>query len=145
MPNVQYIERIASHGQVGLFQIVMFRKDKQQLIKDLQLAQVGTGILGVGGNKGAIGVSIKVCETKIAIVNAHLAASQSKVHKRNQNVTQILKSLQFTSHGGEKISLFEHDTMLWCGDLNYRINCDNFVEVVDMIKQNKLYELKALD
>jgi len=39
--------------------------------------------LGVGGNKGAIGCSIKVCETKLAVVNAHLAASQSKVQRRN--------------------------------------------------------------
>jgi hypothetical protein len=53
----------------------MYRKDRAHLINDFSLAQVGTGILGVGGNKGAIGCSIKICETKIAFVNAHLAAS----------------------------------------------------------------------
>ena len=31
------------------------------MINEVQLAQVGTGILGVGGNKGAIGCSVKVC------------------------------------------------------------------------------------
>ena len=64
---------------MGLFQIVLYKKTIQPLIKEHSLAQVGTGILGVGGNKGAIGCSIKVCETKVAIINAHLAASQSKV------------------------------------------------------------------
>ena len=68
---------------MGLFQIVLFKKTIQHLIKEHSLAQVGTGILGVGGNKGALGCSIKVCETKVAIINAHLAASQSKVQKRN--------------------------------------------------------------
>jgi tartrate dehydratase alpha subunit/fumarate hydratase class I-like protein len=68
---------------MGLFQIVLYKKTIQHLIKEHSLAQVGTGILGVGGNKGAIGCSIKVCETKVAIINAHLAASQSKVQKRN--------------------------------------------------------------
>lgn len=64
---------------MGLFQVILYKKDTQSILTDFQLAQVGTGILGVGGNKGAIGCSIKVCETKLAIVNAHLAASQSKV------------------------------------------------------------------
>ena len=68
---------------MGLFQIVLYKKTIQHLVKEHSLAQVGTGILGVGGNKGAIGCSIKVCETKVAIINAHLAASQSKVQKRN--------------------------------------------------------------
>ena len=60
---------------MGLFQVILYKKDTQKILKDFQLAQVGTGILGVGGNKGAIGCSIKVCETKLAVVNAHLAAS----------------------------------------------------------------------
>lgn len=41
--------------------------------------------------------------------------------------------------------MFEHDIVLWCGDLNYRINSDNFDEVVEMIKQNKMFELRKLD
>jgi tartrate dehydratase alpha subunit/fumarate hydratase class I-like protein len=68
---------------MGLFQVVLVKKAIQHLISEHSLAQVGTGILGVGGNKGAIGCSIKVCETKIAVANAHLAASQSKVQRRN--------------------------------------------------------------
>eukprot|EP00347_Sterkiella_histriomuscorum_P006556 403352324 len=145
IPNIQYVDKLASHGQVGLYQVILFRNDKKQLISDMQLAQIGTGILGVGGNKGAIGCSIKICETKICVINAHLAASQSKVSRRNQNVSQILRNLQFVNNISEKQNIFEHDVLLWCGDLNYRINSDNFQEVVDMIQQNKLYELRNLD
>lgn len=133
---------------MGLFQVILYKRDIASLLTEYQLAQVGTGILGVGGNKGAIGCSVKVCETKIAVVNAHLAASQSKVQKRNQNVNQIIKSLLFNySKGGDESSynLFEHDVLLWCGDLNYRINSDSFEDVVDKIKQNKLSELRQLD
>ncbi len=60
-------------------------------------------------------------------------------------MTQILRSLQFSSKSSEKYSLYEHDILLWCGDLNYRIDSDNFQEVVDMIQQNSLYELRKLD
>lgn len=73
------MEKLASHVQMGLFQVVYFKKAAQSLITEHQLAQVGTGILGVGGNKGAIGCSLRLGETRLAVVNAHLAASQSKV------------------------------------------------------------------
>jgi endonuclease/exonuclease/phosphatase family metal-dependent hydrolase len=89
--------------------------------------------LGVGGNKGAIGCSVKVCETKIGLVNSHLAASQSKVQRRNQNVTQILKNLLFISNITESQNLFEHETLIWAGDLNYRINSDSMDEIIEMI------------
>ncbi len=77
--NVTFVEKLASHVQMGLFQVILYKKEIHHLVTEFQLAQVGTGILGVGGNKGAIGCSIKICETKLAVVNAHLAASQSKV------------------------------------------------------------------
>lgn len=101
--------------------------------------------MGVGGNKGAIGCSIKIGETKLAVVNAHLAASQSKVQRRNQNVNQITKSLLFNYKNDESYNLFEHDLLLWCGDLNYRIASDSFEDVVEKIKANKLSDLRALD
>lgn len=37
------------------------------------------------------------------------------------------------SKEGEKEFLFEHDIVFWCGDLNYRIDNENFEEVVEMI------------
>lgn len=45
----------------------------------------------------------------------------------------------------ETKNLFEHDTVLWCGDLNYRIAIDSLDEAIEMIKQNKLFELRKLD
>ncbi len=51
----------------------------------------------------------------------------------------------FTYKNDETYNLFEHDVLLWCGDLNYRINSDNFEEVIDKIKQNKLSDLRVLD
>ena len=139
------VEKLASHVQMGLFQVVFYKKSIGKLISEHQLAQVGTGILGVGGNKGAIGCSLKIGETKLAVINAHLAASQSKVQRRNQNVNQIIKSILFPYKNDEAYNLLEHDILLWCGDLNYRIASDSFEDVVDKIKNNKIAELRALD
>jgi len=67
------------------------------------------------------------------------------VQRRNQNVNQITKSLLFNYKNDESYNLFEHDLLLWCGDLNYRIASDSFEEVVEKIKANKLSDLRALD
>ena len=56
-----------------------------------------------------------------------------------------MKSLLFNYKNEEVYNLFEHDVLLWCGDLNYRIAADDFHEVVDKVKNNKLGELRALD
>ena len=56
-----------------------------------------------------------------------------------------MKSLQFNYKNDEVYNLFEHDILLWCGDLNYRIAADDFHDVVDKVKNNKLGELRELD
>lgn len=45
----------------------------------------------------------------------------------------------------ENYNILEHEIVLWCGDLNYRINSDSFEETLEMIKQNKIFELSKLD
>jgi len=103
---------------------------------------VPTGIMGVGGNKGAIAVSLHMAETSIVVVNSHLAASQSKVAKRNANVNTIIKNLLFEEAG---LNLMEHKYIFWCGDLNYRIDSDSFETVAEMIGKNQIIELRKLD
>jgi len=56
-----------------------------------------------------------------------------------------LKSLLFNYKNNEFYNLFEHDILLWCGDLNYRIAIDDYHDVVDKVKNNKLAELRAHD
>jgi len=60
-------------------------------------------------------------------------------------VKQIQKSLLFTSRSGEEYNLFEHDILLWCGDLNYRIDVDSFEVCVEKVKNNKLSDLRECD
>ena len=62
-------------------------------------------------------------------------------------MNQIIKSLSFTSslQEDEQYNLFEHDILLWCGDLNYRIDVESFQFCVDKIKNNKLAELREHD
>lgn len=37
---------------------------------------IGVGVLGVGGNKGAVAVGFSIFRTQVAVVNSHFAAHQ---------------------------------------------------------------------
>jgi hypothetical protein len=39
---------------------------------------------------------VMVEETKVVLINSHLAASQKKVEKRNANVAQIMSQMRFS-------------------------------------------------
>ena len=48
----------------------------QGRIGEVSTASVATGVLGVGGNKGAVAVSFTLCRRRIACVCSHFAAHQ---------------------------------------------------------------------
>jgi hypothetical protein len=49
----------------------------------------GTGIMGMMGTKGGVAVSARVNASSFAFLNAHLAANQDQVARRNQDFTEI--------------------------------------------------------
>lgn len=85
------MRQLTSHSLVGLHQVVFVLNAKAESVKEVMTAQCGCGVMGVGGNKGGQGTSLKVAETRIVLINSHLAASQNKVEKRNANVSQIMQ------------------------------------------------------
>jgi hypothetical protein len=53
---------------------------------------------------------------------------------------QTAEELEANSTG-----ILEHDYVIWSGDLNYRIEHHNFDAVVELVNQNRLFELKQRD
>ena len=62
------------------------------LMRDVSNVEVGhkaTGLGGVVGNKGAVAVSLRLRDTALCFVNAHLAARPERVEERNSNFAGI--------------------------------------------------------
>ncbi len=87
--------------QVGLRQlsgmlIVAFaRNNLRGHIGEIATASVACGVLGVGGNKGAVAVEFTLHRQKFAVVCSHFAAHQNAVKARNSNYAVIAKHLTF--------------------------------------------------
>lgn len=55
---------------------VLTLTELQGRIGEVSTASVATGVLGVGGNKGAVAVSFTLCRRRFACVCSHFAAHQ---------------------------------------------------------------------
>ncbi|EPY36389.1 inositol phosphatidylinositol phosphatase, partial [Strigomonas culicis] len=82
---------------VGLLLCVFVRRPLAPAIKEYVITTVATGALGSLGNKGAVGVHLSIHCTDLCIITAHLAAGQSNVSKRNEDINSILKNMDFNA------------------------------------------------
>lgn len=122
---------VATDQMVGLILFIYASSEVLEGISNVSTKQVGTGLLGYFGNKGAIASRIVLGETtKLVFINSHLSsgAGQSYLERRYWDVSQILAKTVFDpiiSMGrveeiGEKIG--DEDFTFWFGDLNFRLD-----------------------
>lgn len=125
--RIRYV-RVASKQMVGIHISVWVRRKLRQYIRNLTVSCVGLGIMGCLGNKGSISVSMMLHETSFCFVCSHLSSGDKdgdELH-RNADVTEILKRTRFpsakTADTDVPKTIWQHDRIIWFGDLNYRLN-----------------------
>ncbi|XP_064374547.1 phosphatidylinositol 3,4,5-trisphosphate 5-phosphatase 2-like [Dromaius novaehollandiae] len=121
--------------------VVLVKPEHERRISHVNTSSVKTGIANTLGNKGAVGVSFLFNGTSFGFVNCHLASGSEKTHRRNQNYSDILRSLVL---GDKRLSAFDltlrFTHLFWFGDLNYRLNMD----VQDILAHVTKREFEAL-
>ncbi|KAJ1027162.1 hypothetical protein NDA18_003176 [Ustilago nuda] len=89
-------------------------KSAAHRVKEVRTAKVGTGLAGVMGNKGAVGARIVVeaadgegPDEILTFVNAHLAAHDHNVLRRNQDWQQIVQRMVFEPSSVQKLPILQ--------------------------------------
>ncbi|KAJ3081872.1 hypothetical protein HDU99_004377, partial [Rhizoclosmatium hyalinum] len=133
LPHLQY-RLIDCHQLFGLFQCTfLLESEISNLIQgSISLAQVKTGLGGLHGNKGGIATRFLLNDTSLCFLNCHLAAHQSHVSARNNDLTAIRDGTTFPyfdidtdavfTQGGDGTLSLDHNHIFFAGDLNYRID-----------------------
>ena len=86
--------------KVGVYLIVLARSTLAPHISEVKVAELGTGFLQQGGNKGGVAVSLSLPGGKrICVVSSHLAAQTGNVHRRNQDFREIIQRMDFNGRG----------------------------------------------
>ncbi|EGY23307.1 hypothetical protein VD0002_g7233 [Verticillium dahliae] len=123
-------ELVTAEQMSGLLLLVYASPEVAATVGNVSTVQVGTGLFGYLGNKGAVTTRIFLGETtRMVFVNSHLAsgAEQTHLERRLWDYNQILTRTQFepvqlagsTNSTPEKIG--DEDFAFWLGDLNFRL------------------------
>ncbi|KAG1888407.1 DNase I-like protein [Suillus subluteus] len=139
-------EKLASKQLVGMLIIAIAKKSRLSCFGDIRFSTAGAGIMGIMGNKGATAIrmsytplaqEISPSSTVFTFVNAHLAAFDEMVERRNFDFHDLSRRLVFdqsdeldsnsyanaTSETSIRTAgLFESDVLFWMVHLNYRID-----------------------
>ncbi|ORX99573.1 DNase I-like protein [Basidiobolus meristosporus CBS 931.73] len=140
---------------IGLFSCVFVKTSEKSKIRKINAGKVKTGFGGLHGNKGAIAIRLLYEDSSLCFVNCHLAAGQSHVLQRNNDVATILQSSMFEAvnedkfvfvKGGNGTLITDHGYCFWSGDLNYRIDLprDQVIKLIAEKKWDALYEYDQL-
>lgn len=141
-PEVKY-RKVALKGLVGLLIIVMIREEHYTFVHKVSTSSASCGIMGIVGNKGAVGVRFKIYDDYLCFVNCHLAAHPNQVLRRNQDFADLHKRLLFPltknqsrKHGNEAFTdeywsikgfakIEDCSCLFWMGDFNYRVEMES--------------------
>ncbi|CAH8264412.1 unnamed protein product [Arabidopsis lyrata] len=166
-------ERMGSRQLAGLLISLWVRKSIRTHVGDLDVAAVPCGFGRAIGNKGGVGLRIRVYDRIMCFVNCHLAAHLEAVTRRNADFNHIYRSMVFSkgqsvytaaaagastsaqalknnpntniSTEEEKSDLAAADLVAFFGDFNYRLFGITYDEARDFISHRSFDWLREKD
>uniref|UniRef100_J3MUJ9 Inositol polyphosphate-related phosphatase domain-containing protein n=1 Tax=Oryza brachyantha TaxID=4533 RepID=J3MUJ9_ORYBR len=144
------------------------RKDLKPHVGDVDAAAVPCGFGRAIGNKGGVGLRIRVYDRRICFVNNHFAAHLENVSRRNADFDHIYRTMTFNKPHGSAASatsvqlhktvnangnqvdedmpeMAEADMVVFLGDFNYRLYGITYDEARDMVSQRSFDWLRERD
>ncbi|KAJ8544051.1 hypothetical protein K7X08_025669 [Anisodus acutangulus] len=164
--------RVGFRQLAGLVISVWVRSNISLYVGDVDVAAVPCGFGRAIGNKGAVGLRMRVYNRIVCFVNCHFAAHLEAVGRRNadfdhvyrnmifsrpsnflnaaaasvSSAIQILRSANGAFNSAEAMpELSEADMVVFLGDLNYRLDGISYDEARDFISQRCFDWLRERD
>ncbi|KAI8871530.1 DNase I-like protein, partial [Ramicandelaber brevisporus] len=123
LPQHPQYRKVASKQLIGMLVLVYARLEIADDIHDIRVDSVGTGIMGIMGNKGGVAIRLMYQFTTMCFVNSHLAHDVTQIERRNQDYMDICRRMTFNDRyqQNDTLSSIDRPKLLWIGDLNYRV------------------------
>ncbi|XP_069133759.1 inositol polyphosphate 5-phosphatase OCRL-like isoform X2 [Argopecten irradians] len=144
LPAKSLYKKVKLIRLVGVMMIVYIKEKYAHKVHFVDSDYVATGIMGIMGNKGGVGVRFSIQGTSICFINSHLAAHQEEFERRNQDYRDINSKMRFKQFV-PPLQLREHDVLFWIGDLNYRITDLDITTVKELIERKHYKDLRSYD
>ncbi|XP_057784500.1 type II inositol polyphosphate 5-phosphatase 15-like isoform X2 [Salvia miltiorrhiza] len=165
--------RVGSRQLAGLLISVWARNHIQGHVGDVDVAAVPCGLGRAIGNKGAVGLRMRVYGRVMCFVNCHFAAHLEAVNRRNadfdhvyrtmffsrpssilnaasvgvSSAVQVLRTTNAVSVNPVEVvpELSEADMVVFLGDFNYRLDGISYDEARDFVSQRCFDWLRERD
>ncbi|OIT01920.1 PREDICTED: type I inositol polyphosphate 5-phosphatase 12-like isoform X2 [Nicotiana attenuata] len=166
-------ERVGSRQLAALLIAIWVRKSLRKHVGDLDVGAVACGLGRAIGNKGGVGLRLRVFDRIMCFVNCHLAAHLDAVNRRNADFDHIYRTMSFTRSSNlldnaavgvssaaqmlrgtnaaainsdeGKLDLAEADMVIFFGDFNYRLFGISYDEARDFVSQRSFDWLRERD
>uniref|UniRef100_A0A5B7BWU2 Putative type II inositol 1,4,5-trisphosphate 5-phosphatase FRA3 isoform X2 n=1 Tax=Davidia involucrata TaxID=16924 RepID=A0A5B7BWU2_DAVIN len=166
-------ERVGSRQLAGLLIAVWVRNNIRGHVGDVDVAAVPCGFGRAIGNKGAVGLRMRVYGRIMCFVNCHFAAHLEAVNRRNADFDHVYRTMIFSRpsnllnaaaagvssaiqmprgtnamgiHSVEGMpELSEADMIIFLGDFNYRLDGISYDEARDFVSQRCFDWLRERD
>ncbi|KAL9248298.1 hypothetical protein vseg_021637 [Gypsophila vaccaria] len=166
-------QRVGSRQLAGLLIGVWVRNSLEAHVGDVDAAAVPCGFGRAIGNKGAVGLRMRIFDRIFCFVNCHFAAHLEAVTRRNADFDHVYRTMVFTrpsnlfncaavgapsavhmvrgtngvgARSGEVLpELSEADLVIFLGDFNYRLDGISYEEARDFISQRCFDWLRERD
>ncbi|XP_028807480.1 type II inositol polyphosphate 5-phosphatase 15 [Neltuma alba] len=161
-------ERVGSRQLAGLVVAVWVRNNIKFHVGDVDAAAVPCGFGRTIGNKGAVGLRIRVYDRVMCFVSCHFAAHLDAVSRRNADFDHVYRTMSFsrstnlinaaaagtssavpmcrgTNSPEGMPDLSEADMVVFLGDFNYRLDGISYDEARDFVSQRCFDWLRERD
>lgn len=80
----------------GIIIYVFARAKLMSFIGNIGTAHVGTGVMGLGSNKGGVAITFSLYRRRVTVVAAHFAAHKHNIDRRNSDYKTLSRFLTFS-------------------------------------------------
>eukprot|EP00210_Caulerpa_lentillifera_P003703 g3536.t1 len=88
-------KRLGLRQMSGIIIYVFARTKLMSFIGNIRTAHVGTGVMGLGSNKGGVAITFSLYRRRVTVVAAHFAAHKHNVDRRNSDYRTMSRFLIF--------------------------------------------------
>uniref|UniRef100_A0ACD5WN72 Uncharacterized protein n=1 Tax=Avena sativa TaxID=4498 RepID=A0ACD5WN72_AVESA len=148
-------ERVGSRQMAGLLTAVWVRTSLKHSISDIDNAAVACGLGRAIGNKGAVGLRMRIHDRTICFINCHFAAHMEAVSRRNEDFDHVFRTMTFATpssgllttsisssagqllraNGSRMPELSDTDMIVFLGDFNYRLYDISYDEAMSLVSR----------
>ena len=134
----------------GMLIMVFARCDLSESLGEIHTTSVACGILGVGGNKGAVAVHLSLYRHRFVFICSHFAAHQHAIDVRNANYHTVLQEMNFKSIHSIFDDIDEDEDIFDALEASSNLNIDNVArdnifagDAMDAIKSRDAFNSSA--